>query len=127
MVDIANGVEEHSGVNPISSTGDGGTSVSREEFNVALDTLKTSMTTEVESMFNKFIEGLKLSTAPLKVGDPTNKVTDANSDKGEANSEKGPSTSGRNGTDIFAHVEPPTYGGPIPSTHLNHAGLLLRL
>ena len=28
----------------------------------------------------------------------------------------------RNGTGIFAHVEPPTYGGPIPSTHLNHAG-----
>ena len=76
-------MEEHSGVNPISSTGDGGTSVSREEFNVALETLKTSMTTEVESMFNKFLEGIKLSTAPVKVGDPTNKVTDANSDKGE--------------------------------------------
>ena len=74
------------------------------------------MTTEVESMFTKFLEGLKLSTAPLKVGDPTNKVMDANSNKGEANSEKGPSTSGRNGTGIFAHVEPPTYGGPIPST-----------
>ena len=58
----------------------------------------------------------------MKVGDPTNKVTDANSNKGEATSEKGP-TSSRNGTGIFAHVEPPlTYGGPIPSTHLNHAG-----
>ena len=34
-----------------------------------------------------------------------------------------PSSSGKNGTDIFAHVEPPlVYGGPIPSTHLNHAG-----
>ena len=122
MVDTVDGGEEHSGVNPISSTADGGTAVSREEFNVALDTLKTSMTTEVESMFNKFLEGLKLSTASMKVGDPTNKVTDANSDKGEANSEKGPSTSGRNGTGIFAHVEPPTYGGLIPSTHLNHVG-----
>ena len=70
MVDTVDGVEEQSGVNPISSTGDGGTSVSREEFNVALETLKTSMTTEVESMFTKFLEGLKLSTAPLKVGDP---------------------------------------------------------
>ena len=58
----------------------------------------------------------------MKVGDPTNKVTDANSDKGEANNEKSPSTSGRNGTDIFAHVEPPVYRGPIPSTHSNHAG-----
>ena len=86
MVDTVDSVEEHSGVNPISSTGDGGTSISREEFNVALETLKTSMTTEVESMFTKFIEGLKLSTAPLKVGDPTDKVTDAISDKGEASS-----------------------------------------
>ena len=54
----------------------------------ALETLKTSMTTEVESIFPKFIEGLKLSTAPLKVGDPTDKVMDANSDKGGASSEK---------------------------------------
>ena len=88
MVDTTDGVEEHSGVNPISSTADGGTSVSREEFNVALDTLKTSMTAEVKSMFTEFLEGLKLSTSPMKVGDPTNKVTDASSDKGEANSER---------------------------------------
>ena len=77
MVDVVEGEEEHSGANLISSTGDGGTAVCREEFNVALDTLKTSMTTEVESMFNKYLEGLKLSTAPLKVGDPANKVMDA--------------------------------------------------
>ena len=49
MVDIVDGVEEHSGMNLVSSTGDGGTTVSREEFNVALDTLKTSMMTEVEA------------------------------------------------------------------------------
>ena len=47
MVDTHDGAEEHSGVNPISSTAEGGASVSREEFNVALDTLKTSMTAEV--------------------------------------------------------------------------------
>ena len=123
MVDTVDGAEKHSGVNPISSTGDGGTSVSREEFNVALETLKTSMMTEVESMFTKFLEGLRLSTALLKVGDPANKVTDAIPDKGEASSEKAPSSSGKNGTDIFAHVEPPlVYGGPVPSTHLNHDG-----
>ena len=58
MVDTADGVEEHFGVNPTSSTADGGTTVSREEFNVALDTLKNSMTTEVESMFTKLLEGL---------------------------------------------------------------------
>ena len=120
MVDTVDGVEEHSGVNPTSSTGDGGTSVSRAEFNAALDTL--IMMTEVEGMFNKFLEGLKLSTAPMKVGDPANKVTYANSDKGEASCDKVPLSSGRNGSGIFAHVEPPlTYGGPIPSTHLNHA------
>ena len=123
MVDtVDGGEEEHSGVNPISSSAEGGTSVSREEFNVALDTLKTSMTAEVKSMFTEFLEGLKLSTSPMKVGDPANKVTDATSDKGETTSEKAPSSSGRNGTSIFAHVEPPVYRGPIPSTHLNHAG-----
>ena len=66
MVDVVEGEEEHSGANPVSSTGDGGTAVSREEFNVALDTLKTSMMTEVKSMFKDFLEELKLSTAPLK-------------------------------------------------------------
>ena len=40
MVDSVDGVEENSGVNPISSMGDGGTSVSREEFNVALETFE---------------------------------------------------------------------------------------
>ena len=71
MVDTVDGVEEHSGVNPILSTGDGGTSVSREEFNVALDTLKTSMMAEVKGMLKNFLDGLKLSTAPLEVVDPT--------------------------------------------------------
>ena len=55
MVDTIDGVEEHSGVNPTSPTADGGTTVSREEFNVALDTLKTSMTAEVKSMFTEFL------------------------------------------------------------------------
>ena len=115
MVDTVNGGEEHPGVIPSSSTANGGSSVSREEFNAALDTLKTSMTTEVESMFTKFLEGLKLSTAPMKVGDPANKVTDTNSDKGEATSDKVPLSSGRSGNGIFAHVESPlTYGGSVP-------------
>ena len=50
MVGTVDGGEEHSGVTPVSSTADGGTSVSREEFNVALNTLKTSMTAEVKCM-----------------------------------------------------------------------------
>ena len=40
MVDTIDDGEEHYGVNPVSSTADGGTAVSREEFNAALDTLK---------------------------------------------------------------------------------------
>ena len=71
MVDTVDGGEEHSGVNPSSSTADGGSSVSHEEFNAALDTLKTSMTTEVKGMFKEFLDGLKLSTAPLEVVAPT--------------------------------------------------------
>ena len=74
-------------------------------------------------MLKNFLDGLKLSTAPLEVVDPTNKVMDANSNKGEATSDKVPLSSGKSGNNIYAHVEPPlTYGGPVPSTHLNHAG-----
>ena len=83
MVDTTDGGEEHSGVNPFSSTADGATVVSREEFNVALDTLKKSMMAEVKGMFKNFLDGLKLSTAPLEVVAPTNKVTEANSNKGK--------------------------------------------
>ena len=83
MVDTVDGEEEHTGVIPSSSTTAGGTLVSCEEFNVALDTLKTSMMAEVKGMLKNFLDGLKLSTTPLEVVDPTNKVTDANSDKGE--------------------------------------------
>ena len=122
MVGTTDEREEHSGASPSLSAADGEPLVSREEFNAALDTLKTSMTTEVKGMLKNFLDGLKLPTAPLEVVDPTNKVTDANSDKGEATSDKVHLSSGRSGNDIFAHVEPPIYGGPIPSTHLNHAG-----
>ena len=57
MVDTNDSAEEHSGVNPISSTADGGTSASHEEFNVALESLKTSMTAEVKDMFKNFLDG----------------------------------------------------------------------
>ena len=83
MVDTIGGEEEHPGVILSSSTADGGTSVSREELNVALDTFKTSMKAEVKGMLKNFLHGLKLYTAPLEVVDPTNKVTDANSDMGK--------------------------------------------
>ena len=110
MVDTVDGEEEHPGVIPSSSTADGGTSVSHEEFNVALDTFKTSMMAEVKGVLKDFLDGLKLSTAPLEVVDPTKKMTVANFDKG-ASSDKVPLSSGKSGNGIFAHVEPPlTYG-----------------
>ena len=45
---------------------------------MALDTFKTSMMAEVKGVLKDFLDGLKLSTAPLEVVDPTNKVTIAN-------------------------------------------------
>ena len=88
-----------------------------------MDTLKTSISAKVKGMFKEFLDGLKLSTEPLKVVDPANKVTNANSNKGEATSDQVPLPSGRSGSGIFAHVEPPlTYGGPVSSTHMNHVG-----
>ena len=61
MIDTVDGEEEHPGVIPSSSMADGGTSVSREELNVALDTFKTSMTAEVKGVLKNVIGGLKLS------------------------------------------------------------------
>ena len=72
MVDTVDGRVEHPGANPSSSTADGGSSVSREEFNAATNTLKISMTAEVKGMFKDFLDGLKLSTTPLGVVDLTN-------------------------------------------------------
>ena len=95
MVDTIDGEEEHPVLNTSLSTADGGSSLSREEFNVALDTLKTSMMIEVKGMFKEFLDGLKLSTAPSEVVAPTNKVADAYSDKGEASSDKVPLSSGK--------------------------------
>ena len=114
MVDTTDKVEEHPDANPTLSAPDGGSSVSCEEFNAALDTLKTSMTAEVKGMFKEFLDGLKLSTEPLEVVDPANKVTDANSKKGEASCEHAPMPSGRSGSGIFAHVEPPLMEDRFP-------------
>ena len=56
MVDNVVETEDHSGGNPSLPTSDGGTSVSREEFNVAMDTLKDSLATEFKGMFKEFLE-----------------------------------------------------------------------
>src|SRR6187399_1643781 len=104
--------EDHSGGTPSLPTSDGGASVSREEFNVAMTTLKESLATEVKGMFKELLEGLKLSTSPLEVGRPTTNVSEAIPDKGEASSEQVPIT--KNGSGNFAHFAPPIhYGGPV--------------
>ena len=107
MVGTTDEVEEHPDASPTLSAADGGCPDSHEEFNLALDTLKTSMMTKVKGMFKEFLDGLKLSTAPLELVPPTNKVADASSYKGEASCDKVPLSSGRNGSGIFSHVEPP--------------------
>jgi hypothetical protein len=81
------------------------------------------MTTEVKTMFKDVLEGLKLFIAPLEVVNPAKMEADAHSGKDGANSGQAPSSRGKNGSGIFSHVEPPlTYGGPVPSTHINHVG-----
>ena len=115
--------EDNSGGTPSLPTSDGGASVSREEFNVALTTLKESLASEVKGMFKDLLEGLKLSTASLEVVRPATNVSEANPYKGEASSEQAPVT--KNGSGIFAHSAPPThYGGPVPTPHLNSLGHL---
>ena len=101
--------EDHSGGTPSLPTSDGGASVSREEFNVTLTTLKESLASEVKGMFKDLLEGLKLSTTPLEVVRPATNVSEATPDKGEASSEQAPVT--KNGSGIFAHSAPPTHYG----------------
>ena len=69
-------MEDHSGGTPSLPTSEGGASVSREEFNVALTTLKESLASEVKGMFKDLLEGLKLSTTLLEVVHPATIVSE---------------------------------------------------
>ena len=55
--------------------------VSREDLNEAITSLKSSMTTEVKYMFKEFLDTLKLSTDAVPVANPTNSTSDVNSGK----------------------------------------------
>ena len=104
------------------------TTVTREDLNEAIASLMTSITTEVKSLFKELLEGLKLSTDPLQVGNPTKSESDANSGKEGASSDKPTLPQGKNGTGIHAATAPPPdYGGPVPSPHINPLGPLLNL
>ena len=89
--------------------------VSNEDLNEEIVSLKSSMTTEVKSLFKEFLHGLKLSTDPLQMDKPTSSKSDANSGKEGANSTKATLPQGKNGLGIHAAVAPPpVYGGLVP-------------
>ena len=54
--------------------------------NEAMASLKTSMTDEVKSLFKEFLDGIKPTTDPEKVVDPTSSESDVNSGKEGASS-----------------------------------------
>ena len=70
-------------------------------------TFKTSMTTEVRSMFKEFLDGLKLSTEPLEVFNAANTDSDAHFSKEGASSEEAPLLQGNNGSGTHSKVPPP--------------------
>jgi hypothetical protein len=86
---------------------EGVNAVTREDLNEAIASLKSSMTTEVKSLFKEFLDGLKLSTDPLQVANPTITEADANSGKEGASSDKVKSPQGKNGSGTHASVPPP--------------------
>ena len=57
------------------------TSITRDNLDEAMASLKTSMTTEVKSMLKELLEGIKASPDPLLVVNPTASESEANSGK----------------------------------------------
>ena len=80
--------------------------VSHEDLNEAMSLLKSSMTTEVKSMFKEFLDTLKLSTDAVQVANPTNSTSDVNSGKEGASADKDTHSQGINGSGTFASVPP---------------------
>jgi hypothetical protein len=56
-------------------------SVTRDDLNEAMASLKTSMMAEVKSMLKELLEGLKSTPDPLLVVNPTASASEANSGK----------------------------------------------
>ena len=89
------------------------TSITRDDLNDAMASLRTSMTAEVKSMLKELLEGLKTSTDLLLVVNPTTSESEANSGKEAAKGTQTASPQNKNGTGTFASVPPPpVYGGP---------------
>ena len=83
------------------------TSITRDDLNEAMTSLKMSMTTEVKSMLKELLEGMKSTPDPLLVVNPTASESEANSGKETAKDTHGPSPHDKNGTGTFASVPPP--------------------
>ena len=99
------------------------TSITRDDLNEAMASLKTSMTTEVKSMLKELLEGLKSTPNPLLVVNPTASESEANSCKEATKGTQTYSPHNKNGTGTFASVPPPpVYGGPVPTLRINHLG-----
>ena len=97
--------------------------VSREDLNEAMSSLKSSMTTEVKSMFKEFLDTLKLSIDAVQVVNPTTSASDVNSGKEGASADKDNHSQGINGSGTFASVPPPlVYGGPVHPPHIVNLG-----
>ena len=91
--------------------------VSRENLNEAMSSLKSSMTTEVKSMFKEFLDTLKLFIDAVQVANPTNSTSDVNSGKEGASADKDTRSQGINGSGTFASV-PLSWSMEDQCTHL---------
>ena len=98
-------------------------SITRDDLNEAMASLKTSMMTEVKSVFKELLEGLKATPDSLLVVNPTASELEANSGKEAAKGTQTSSPHDKNGTGTFASVPPPpVYGGLVPTPRINNYG-----
>ena len=83
------------------------TPITRDDLNEAMASLKTSMMTEVKSMFKELLEGMKSTPDPLLVVNPTALESEANFGKETTKDTHVPSPHDKNGTGTFAAVPSP--------------------
>ena len=83
------------------------TSITRDDLNEAMASLKTSMTAEVKSMLKELFEGMKSTPDPLLVVKPTTSESEANSAKEAAKSTHVPSPHDKNEMGTFASLPLP--------------------
>ena len=83
------------------------TSITQDDLNEAMASLKTSMTAEVKSMIKELLEGMKSTPDPLLVVNPTTSESEAKSAKEAAKGTHVPSPHDKNGTGTFASVPLP--------------------